>query len=199
MPLAEEPMENTPASPIEERIRAAFPEVAIDRVQVLAHGDDPGVEPEQTAARVLLGRAGRPEGLEADKEILKAFTDASGHHAALKQLSDELPFIAWIEFLPYLEDESTRHGGPLGRGPVSRFSPRGGQAGQPNDPQDQLTPVMTRLGTADLAAVDTLIAAGIAGSRAELLRWAVGRIREHPAYAQIQDRVHEISELKAQF
>lgn len=26
-----------------------------------------------------------------------------------------------------------------------------------------------------------------------------GRIREHPAYAQLQDRVHEISELKTQF
>lgn len=192
-------MESTPASHIEERIRAALPEVAMERVQVLAHGDDPGVEPGQTAVRVLLGRAGRPEGLEADKEILKAYTDAVGRHAALKQLSDELPFIAWIEFLPYLEDESTLHGGPLGRGPVSRFSPRGGQADHPDEPQDQLTPVMTRLGTADLAAVDTLIAAGIAGSRAELLRWAVGRIREHPAYAQIQDRVHEISELKAQF
>jgi len=59
--------------------------------------------------------------------------------------------------------------------------------------------VMTRLGAADLATVDTLIAAGIANSRAEILRWAVGRIREHPAYAQLQDRVHEISELKAQF
>jgi hypothetical protein len=38
-----------------------------------------------------------------------------------------------------------------------------------------------------------------AGSRAEILRWAIGRIRENPAYARIQDRVHEISELKAQF
>jgi hypothetical protein len=38
--------------------------------------------------------------------------------------------------------------------------------------------------------VDTLIAAGIGGSRAEILRWAVSRIREHPAYAQLQDRVH---------
>jgi hypothetical protein len=27
----------------------------------------------------------------------------------------------------------------------------------------------------------------------------VGRIRENPAYAQLQDRVHEINELKAQF
>jgi transposase len=31
------------------------------------------------------------------------------------------------------------------------------------------------------------------------LRWAVGRIREHPAYAQLQERVHEIDQLKAQF
>jgi hypothetical protein len=27
----------------------------------------------------------------------------------------------------------------------------------------------------------------------------VGRVRENPAYAQIQDRVREINELKAQF
>jgi hypothetical protein len=42
-------------------------------------------------------------------------------------------------------------------------------------------------------------ATGIATSRAEVLRWAVARVREHPAYAQIQQRVDEISELKAQF
>lgn len=192
-------MANVPASRIEERIRAAFPEDTIERVQVLAHGDDPGVGPGETAARVFLSRGGRPDGLEADKEILKAHAEARDRHAALRRLSDELPFIVWIEFLPYLKDESTRHGGPFGTGPVSRFSPRGGQAGHPDESQEQLTPVMTRLGTADLAAVDTLIAAGIAGSRAEILRWAVSRIREHPAYAQLQDRVHEISELKAQF
>jgi len=58
---------------------------------------------------------------------------------------------------------------------------------------------MTRLAPADLATVDTLITAGIANSRAEVLRWAVGRIRENPAYAQLQDRVREINELKAQF
>ena len=85
-----------------------------------------------------------------------------------------------------------------------RYSPREGrdrlaeQAG-PGEEQDQRTPVMTRLGPADLAAVDTLIAGGIGGSRAEILRWAVSRIREHPAYAQLQDRVHEINQLKAQF
>ena len=59
--------------------------------------------------------------------------------------------------------------------------------------------VRATLGPADLATVDALITAGIASSRAEVMRWAIGRIRENPAYAQIQERVGEISELKAQF
>ncbi len=59
--------------------------------------------------------------------------------------------------------------------------------------------VRTTLGPADLATVDALITAGIASSRAGVMRWAIGRIRENPAYAQLQERVREISELKAQF
>ena len=69
----------------------------------------------------------------------------------------------------------------------------------PDELSEQLTSVMTRLGAADLATVDTLITAGIATSRAEVLRWAVGRIRANPAYAQLQDRVHEINDLKTKF
>jgi hypothetical protein len=190
-------MANLPADRIEEQVRSAFPEGSIERVQVLAYGDDPGVEPGETAVRVLISRAGRPEGLEADKEIIKTFHEAS--QAALRRLSDELPFITWIEFRAHMQDESARHGGPFRTGPFFRFSPAGGRTLHPDEPSEHLTPVMTRLGAADLAAVDTLIAAGIAGSRAEILRWAIGRIRQHPAYAQLQDRVHEISELKAQF
>ena len=194
-------MRDVPAAQAEERIRSAFPEGAIDRVQVLAHGDDPEVGPGETAVRVFLSRAGRPEGPEADKEILTTFRDAVLAPAplALERLADELAFVGWIEFRPQVRDEPAP-----GIGPSIRFSPREGrdrlaeQAG-PGEEQDQRTPVMTRLGSADLAAVDTLIAAGIGGSRAEILRWAVGRIREHPAYAQLQDRVREIGELKAQF
>ena len=189
------------AANIEDGIRSAFPEAAIERVQVLAPGDDPEVFPGQTAVRVLLSRAGRPEGREADKEIVAMIRDAGP--VPLARLAAEMPFIEWIEFRPHAPG---RHGGfHPGAGPSLRFSPREQdqahlteQAG-PGEPQEQLTPVMTRLGTADLAAVDTLIAAGIAGSRAEILRWAVSRIREHPAYAQLQDRVHEISQLKTQF
>ena len=124
----------------------------------------------------------------------------AGTGQALARLADELPFLEWIEFRPHVQDETARHGGPHGEGPSIRIGPREqGQAPRPGEPQEQLTPVMTRLGTADLAAVDTLIVAGIGGSRAEILRWAVSRIREHPAYAQLQVRVHEISQLKAQF
>jgi hypothetical protein len=40
---------------------------------------------------------------------------------------------------------------------------------------------------------------GIPGLDGGLAAGAVGRIRERPAYAQLQERVHEIDQLKAQF
>ena len=50
---------------------------------------------------------------------------------------------------------------------------------------------MVRLGAVDLATVDTLITAGVVNSRAEGVRWALSRLREHPAYAQLQQQAHE--------
>jgi hypothetical protein len=190
----EDGMQQTVTDRIEEQLRSAFSAGAIERVQVLGYGDDPEVEPGETAIRIFISRAGRPEGKEADEEIVEAFKEANG--AAIKKVRDALPrFIQWIEILP------DRPSGAAGRpyGPILRIGGRGGRARTPDEMSEELTPVMTRLGPADLATVDTLITAGIANSRAEVLRWAVGRIREHPAYAQLQQRVHEIDELKAQF
>jgi Arc/MetJ-type ribon-helix-helix transcriptional regulator len=51
----------------------------------------------------------------------------------------------------------------------------------------------------DLETLDTLIAAGITGSRAEAVRWALARIRERPAFEQLRARTREIEELKSQF
>lgn len=62
-----------------------------------------------------------------------------------------------------------------------------------------LTPVMARLGPVDLETLDTLITAGIAASRAGGVRWALARIRERPAYAQLRARPAEIEELKSRF
>ena len=178
---------------VEKHVRSLFPDGVISRVQVLEYGDDPAVEPGGVAVRVFLPRPDQPGGGEADEEIVGAFEKAN--RECLRKLHDELPpVIAWVEFQadsPDGAEKRRRHVLKIGRG---------GRSGKPlDDAAEDLTPVMTRLGPADLATVDTLITAGIAGSRAEVLRWAVGRIRENPAYAQLQDRVREISELKARF
>src|SRR5215472_3478782 len=73
------------------------------------------------------------------------------------------------------------------------------KAGPGPSGEGQLVPVMARLGPADLETVDVLITAGIAANRAEAVRWALARIRERPAYAQLQQRAREIEELKTQF
>jgi hypothetical protein len=58
---------------------------------------------------------------------------------------------------------------------------------------------MARLGPVDLETLDALITAGIAGNRADAVRWALARIRERPAYEQLRAKAREIEELKAQF
>lgn len=184
-------MDKSVADRIEDQVRSAFPEGAIGRVQVLGYGDDPVVEPGETGIRVLVGQPGE----EPPGGTLKTFHQAN--RAAVRKLQDELPrFIGWIEFHPDRPADPARQHGPVLR---LKIAGRGDREKTPGDAPDDLTPVMTRLGPADLAAVDTLINAGIANSRAEVLRWAVGRIRENPAYARIQERVHEIDQLKAQF
>jgi hypothetical protein len=173
------------ASGIEAQVRSAFPEGSIQEVQVLAYGDDPEIEPGQSAIRIVLDHTPRPE-VESGRGALHRFRT---HNAeAVNRLRHELPFIGWIEFRLGGKDPTDGHGPRLRTSGEQRDSGPG-----------ELTSVMARLGQVDLATVDTLITAGIATSRAEVLRWALGRIRENPAYAQIQDRVREISELKAQF
>jgi hypothetical protein len=188
-------MDRAVADRIEGLVRAAFPEGAIERVQVLEYGDDPEVEPGETAIRVLIAWSGQPEGQEAAGETLKDFHEAN--RAAIKKLRGGVPsFIGWIEFRPDHPDDPARSHGPMLRLKIGEGR---GRACTPEEASEELTPVMTRLGPADLATVDTLITAGIANSRAEVLRWAVGRIRERPAYAQLQERVHELDQLKTQF
>jgi hypothetical protein len=183
------------ADRIEQRVRSAFPDGVIERVQVLEYGDDPAVEPGDVAIRAFIARPDGPEGAageEADEGIIESFEKANREH--LKKVREGLPrFVAWLEFQPGgpAEADKPHH--------VLKIA-RGGRAPKPLDEMsEEFTSVMTRLGPADLATVDTLITAGIANSRAEVLRWAVGRIRDNPAYAQLQDRVREINELKAKF
>jgi Arc/MetJ-type ribon-helix-helix transcriptional regulator len=178
-------MTDMTADRIDQDVRSAFPPGTIQQVDVLGYGDDPEIEPGQTAVRIFTDQAPRPD-VEPGHETLHRFLRAN--REAVRKLRHEQPSIGWIEFRLGGEQPTTEHG------PVIRT-----RQDTPGEAAAELTSVMTRLGPEDLATVDTLITAGIANSRAEVLRWALGRIREHSAYAQIQERVREISELKAQF
>jgi hypothetical protein len=189
----EDGMENAGADHLEDQLRSAFPPGMIARVKVLSYGDDPEVDPGQTVARAFFEWPGRLEGTQADPQTVHAFCVANA--AALDRLLAELPsFIGWVEFRP-----DNPPGAVTPEGLSYRIVRHRKQAAAPGEAPPELTPVMARLGPADLATLDSLITAGIANSRAEALRWAVGHIRDHPAYAQLQQRVHEVDERKPQF
>lgn len=174
---------------IEQQVRQAFPEDAIARVQVLQYGDDPEVEPGQAAMRVFFDWPGRAEGGQADPKTVHRFVTANS--AALDVLRDGLPrVIEWVEFRPEGEPRAARP-----HDLAYRITDRGRSAPARDEAEEDLTPVMVRLGAVDLATVDTLITAGVVNSRAEGLRWALSRLREHPAYAQLQQQAHENDEL----
>jgi len=171
-----------------QMVRERFPGAPIERVAVLGYGDDPEIEPGQLLARVYL-EAG--DGQTAREQAVKAFHQAHGEAVhELRRDLDRLPGIALLEVTAAGEE------GADCLGPRLRLMTRGGPA--PGG-DGQLVPVMARLGPADLETVDVLITAGIAANRAEAVRWALARIRERPAYAQLQQRAREIEELKTQF
>jgi hypothetical protein len=159
---------------IERQVRSAFPDGAIARVQVLQYGDDPEVEPGQAAMRVFFDWPGRSEGKKADPTTVHAFCNVN--EAALGMLRAELPrVIGWVEFRP-----ESQAGAASPQGLSYRITDRGRSAATRDEAPGDRTPVMVRLGSADLATLDGLITAGIVNSRAEGLRWALSRIREHP-------------------
>jgi hypothetical protein len=174
----------------EQVVRERFADASVQRVAVLQYGDEPEVEPGELLARVYIEASG-------DKEhrrlALESFHNA--HREAIHELRRDLDRIREagpLEFV--LSDEGVEEG--------ERGGPRirlGRPLGALESDAERLIPVMARLGPADLETVDTLITAGIAGNRAEAVRWALARVRERPAYAQLQQKAREIGELKAQF
>jgi hypothetical protein len=182
----------------ESEVRSRFSGAAFDKVELLQYGDEPEIEPGELFARVTIAL---PDGVdETDKEArgqaLEQFHDA--HRAAMRELQRELKTRAsgglTLEFTMAgrSADPEVKHG------PVLRMK-MGGPRGPFGGGDPSLTPVMARLGAEDLETLDMLIAVGIAGSRAEAVRWALARIRERPAYEQIRARSREIEDLKSQF
>jgi hypothetical protein len=132
--------------------------------------------------------SGEPAGFRPGHEPLDGFKQA--HGGALERFRDvisrELPEVGFLEL--------TVDAGPQRKG-VMRLRLGHVPAGRPGD----LTPVMARLGPTDLQTLDTLITTGIAANRADAVRWALARIRERPAYAELRERARQIGELKTQF
>jgi len=175
---------------VQDEVSKYFPGAPVQRTEVLQYGDDPVIEPGEVLVRVTIEAA---EGREGQEQALHDFERA--HSQAIRDFSRELwahlPEAGRLEILP---------SGSEGHGP--RMMLRGGPRGSLEDRAlagGELTPVMARLGPADLETLDALITAGIAGSRAEAVRWALARIRDRPAYAQLRERAREIERLKTEF
>jgi hypothetical protein len=177
---------------IEEEVTSRFPGVPIAQVRLLQYGDDPVVEPGKLAVRVFLTAADCEADREEDREqVLQDF--GRSFHRELQSfredLSRKLPEASRLEFS--VGDDG--HGPRIMLNRPARSLEARALAG------GDLTPVMARLGPTDLDTLDTLITAGIAGNRADAVRWALARIRERPAYKRLRARALEIEELKAQF
>jgi hypothetical protein len=173
---------------VKDEVKQRFPAGTVRRVAVLQYGDDPVIEPGQLLVRVFI-KAARGKGETA----LRAFEDA--HGPAVKQFRHDLiarlPEVGRLEFSAS-DDAGDDHRMVFVGRPPNALQARATAGGE-------LTPVMARLGPADLETLDALITAGIAANRAEAVRWALARIRERPAYAQLRERAREIDRLKTEF
>jgi hypothetical protein len=170
---------------LEDEAKKLFPG-AVRRASLLQHGDDRLVEPGELVLRLVLiqppGEHGEPP---EPHTVLKPPAMKQFRH----ELSQRLPEVRRIEIM--LEDA----GGHPHKG---HFMLR--TADDEARPADgDLTPVMARLRPAELEIVDTLISAGIAANRAEAVRWALARISERPAYAQLREHTRTIERLKTEF
>jgi hypothetical protein len=148
----------------------------VREVAVLEYGDDPTVEPGEVMVRVLTagqpGQRGEPPKQDAMKQL---------RH----EIAQRLPEVRRFE----VKSVNSKHDRFIARMDSEKDKPADGE----------FTPVMVRLRAPELEIVDTLINVGIAPNRAEAVRWALARISERPAYAQLREHTREIERLKTDF
>ena len=178
---------------IDQEARARFPGTAVRQAVLLQYGDDPEIGPGDLWVRVLLD-ADRPEDYEP---TVMAFCVAD--NTAIEQfavyLAEKLPAIRLVEYTCSNPNPVTRDG----HGP--RVSNLVGE--RVTDIQEwergETTRELTRLGSAGLETLDTLIMAGAAATRAGAIRWALDRVRERPAYQRLRELRSEADQLRNEF
>ena len=170
---------------IEDEVRTLFPGT-VRRVDWQSPSNDPHYEPGELLPSLVLAeprgrRIGSPGPGAAFKKLQRA------HGPALKQFRRDLAQ-RWPEV------QHLGFGFEHSRGGLVMAVDDPGQAAE-ND----IIHVMVRLKPPELEIVDTLITAGIANSRAEAIRWALARISERPAYAQLREHTRDIQKLTTEF
>lgn len=169
---------------LEDEAKRLFPG-AIHSVALLQHGEDPVAEPGELVLRLIVIQPPSEHGEPAEPHtVLKPPVMKQFRH----ELAQRLPEVRRIQIK--LEDDS---GHPV----KGHFFMGLDDQTRPTD--NEFTPVMARLRPAELEIVDTLISAGIAANRAEAVRWALARIGERPAYAQLRQHTRDIERLKTEF
>ena len=180
---------------ISDQVQERFPGAGVTRVALMQYGDEPEIEPGELAIRVFLGAAGDQVQQE---QALDAF--AHDYRAATQQFRDDLSAkLPEARRLEFVTSDCFDVAGGEGRGPRISLNRPGRSLEARAQARADLTPVMARLAPVDLETLDALITAGIAANRAEAVRWALARIRERPAYAQLRERAREIERLKTEF
>jgi hypothetical protein len=159
-----------------------FPPGAVPQLALLHYGDHPMIEPGELYLLVILGQ---------DGATWAAWTKE--HFGRLEDFR--------AQRLPEVKGCMVTAGvpGSAGLRPTAIMIPVGISLLDPAEDEVArgLAPVTAHLGPADLATLDLLITTGIAASRAEGARWALARIREQPAYAQLSERAREPGEPQA--
>jgi len=160
-----------------------FPPDAVPRLVLLRYGDHPVIEPGELYLLVILGQ----DGAARDAWMAEHFDRLENFRA------QRLPEVKGFMVTTGARDSE-------GRPPTRIMQMDGISLLDPEE--DEIARGLTRvpdalLGPADLATLDTLITAGIAASRAEGTRWALARIREQPAYAQLSERPRDPGEPRA--
>jgi hypothetical protein len=182
----------------EHEVRTRLPGAPIASVELQQHGDAPEIEPGELLGKIFIAL---PEGADpADMAVRRQASAAFSkeHREALAEIRKAVGASSFGAGLHDVNFPSTTLASD--RGPVVNMTIKTGPSpalGLGGDPP--VTAVMARLGPEDLETLDTLIAVGIASSRAEAVRWALARIRERPAYEQIRVRSREIERLKSEF
>jgi hypothetical protein len=162
----------------EAQVRARLGGALIDSVELQQYGDAPEIEPGELLAKIFIAL---PEGADPTDMSVRLAAFSQFNHAYREQLGSLRKALGGvISFGSGLHDvnfPNTALASP--RGPLVHMKLRADRAQGllGADGGQSVTAVMARLGREDLETLDTLIAAGIAGSRAEAVRWAVARVR----------------------